>query len=70
MPKKSDSDLPMSRRHIEIFDEDWAFLDRYYGVNSDSKIGVGPAIRHIVHQKVSQLKMKMTEMRDGRMEEK
>jgi len=66
MSKKSR--LPQSRRHIEVYDEDWEWLQQHYGKNSASKLGVGPACREIIHSKVAQLRQRIIELRDQRNE--
>lgn len=48
--------LPQSRRHIPVFDEDWEYLTMVFGGESDSKVGVGPAIRTMVHATVGNLR--------------
>lgn len=40
---------PQRPRHIPILDEDWEYLEKAYGTSSESKMGVGPAIRAIVN---------------------
>jgi hypothetical protein len=60
------SALPQSRRHLMIFDEDWEFLDSQYGMYSASKIGVGTAVKMLVHQRVMQIKARATELFDSR----
>jgi hypothetical protein len=50
---------PTSRRHIQIFDEDWEFLEANMGPESASPLGVGTAIRMIVHAKVQGLRAKI-----------
>lgn len=50
------SPFPQTSRHVPIFDEDWAYLDKAYGPSSESKVGTGPAIRSIVHDTVKALK--------------
>ena len=47
------SDLPMTRRHITIYDEDWDYLHRVYGKGTEADIGVSAAIRSIIHKKVT-----------------
>lgn len=54
MSKKTE--LPQTRRHVMIFDEDWDFLEKAYGLTSLNKIGVSTAIRKIIHAKVSLLR--------------
>lgn len=46
--------LPQSRRHLWIYDEDWAFLRK----NFDNNGGVGPIVRQIIHLYVGNLKAK------------
>jgi hypothetical protein len=41
-----------------IFDDDWDYLTQVYGPGSESAIGVGPAIRQIVHTWVGALRAK------------
>lgn len=64
MAKKST--LPQSRRHILVFDEDWAFIETHFGPNSFRPLGTGPAIRMIIHQKVLQLRGLQETRRDER----
>jgi hypothetical protein len=60
------AELPQSRRHILVFDEDWDFLERAFGIGSPNRFGVGPAIRQIIHAKVKDMKAKLVAKRDGR----
>lgn len=60
------SPLPQSRHHVLIFDEDWNWLDDNYGPNSPSRMGVGVAIRKIVHYHVKQIRQKAQEAADAR----
>lgn len=46
---------PQSRRHILIYDEDWDWLMQHFGAGSLHPIGVGPAIRAIIHKHVRDL---------------
>ena len=55
--------LPHTRHHLEIFDEDWTFLERLYGPKG-SRYGTGPAIRHIVHGKVAAMKAELARLED------
>ena len=57
---------PQRPRHVPILDEDWEWLEKAYGPNSDSKIGVGPAIRGIVNIFVKSQKAKAQALIDGR----
>ena len=56
--------LPQSRRHIFVYDEDWDFIERWYGISSPHPIGVGRALREIIHQRVEFLKAKQAEKID------
>jgi len=57
--------LPQARRHILVYDEDWEFLDSAYGKDSDKPIGVGVAIRQLVHASVLRIKAQMQQALDG-----
>lgn len=61
------SPLPSSRRHTHIFDEDWDFLTRWYGVNARPgfRLTNSCAIRLIVHQKVLELRTRQNEAIDA-----
>ncbi len=48
--------LPAIRRHVEIYEEDWLFLEQNFGKHTSNPVGVGPAIRQIVHAKVKGLR--------------
>lgn len=56
--------LPQSRRHVMIYDEDWEFLQQEFGQGSKSEIGVGVAIKTIVHAKVQDMKARANEAFD------
>ena len=43
------ADRPQRSRHILVYDEDWEFLHQMYGQGSRGQIGVGPAIRQMIH---------------------
>lgn len=47
--------LPVTKRHVAIYDEDWDFLDTHYGRYSASQLGISAAIREIVHRRVREL---------------
>ena len=47
---------PQSRRHILVYDEDWEYLDRRYGKNTTSRIGMGAMIRNMIHLHVKALR--------------
>ena len=59
MGKKSE--LPKSRHHILLYDEDWEFLETNYGPNSRVSIGISAAITAIVHAKVMDMRAKAAE---------
>jgi hypothetical protein len=63
------AELPQSRRHVLIFDEDWAWLDTQYGPYSKSRLGTGVAVRKIVHQRVQQLRQAEQDRIDSRQNE-
>lgn len=53
MPRQSP--LPQSSHHILLYDEDWEWLQRYYGVNNHpNRLGASAAIREIVHDKIKE----------------
>jgi hypothetical protein len=52
------SPLPQDRHHVMVYDEDWEYLQRHYGPASANKIGVGPAIKEVIHAYVKNLKAK------------
>lgn len=56
--------LPARKRHLEIFEEDWLFLDEHFGRGSGHKIGVGNMIRSIVHAHVKALREKQVNSLD------
>jgi hypothetical protein len=58
--------FPQSRRHIWVYDKDWAFLDAHFGDQSESKMGVGAMVREIVHNYVERLKARQQSAEDGR----
>ena len=68
MPRKSD--LPKSRHHIMLFDEDWEFLEVNYGATSRSPIGVSAAVSAIVHAKVSDMRARAAEAFERQREER
>ena len=49
---------PAVARHLQIFEEDWLFLDANFGLRSAHPIGVNKAIRNIVHSRVKALRAK------------
>jgi hypothetical protein len=38
-----------------VFDEDWEYLEQVYGPGSDRPLGIGPAIRQVIHAYVTRL---------------
>ena len=59
------STLPQRRRHIFIYDEDWAFLDSVYGQGQAKDLGgVGTAIRAVVHAWVERLRAQAQQVID------
>ncbi len=59
-------EIPQSRRHVIIFDEDWDFLLDHYGPHSDSRHSAGWAIRQLVHKGVLQLRASAQALADQR----
>ncbi len=57
-------ELPQTRRHILIFDEDWDYLEQNYGANGAKPIGISAAIRKIIHAKVLGLRAKVSSAMD------
>jgi len=43
------AELPQSRHHIMVFDEDWEFLSQVFGQGSSKPIGPGNAIKTLIH---------------------
>lgn len=64
MTKKNSQ--PSSRRHIWVFDDDWKYLEKMFGPASDSRLGVGPTIRQIIHIYVGNLQNKERQIMDSR----
>ena len=62
------TDLPTSRRHVLIYDEDWSFLENHYGNYSTNRIGAGIAARQIIHRAVLLLKQKAADEADRRLQ--
>jgi hypothetical protein len=57
--------LPSRPRHIRLYDEDWNFLENYYGRGSSQPIGTTQAVRGIVHAFVGRLKAKYDALPDA-----
>lgn len=64
MSKKAE--LPQSRHHVLIFDEDWTFLEANFGIHSANRIGAGVAIRKLVHSHVKGLRQRVQDLADSR----
>ena len=62
MPRKPE--LPHSRRHVSLYDEDWEFLTTHFGNDSGNRLGVSASIRALVHQYVTRLRAKAVELLD------
>lgn len=56
---------PSSRRHIWVFDDDWEYLEKKFGPATESRFGVGPAIRQIIHLYVGNLRAKEQSLVDN-----
>lgn len=55
MPRKSP--FPQSRRHVQVYDEDWEYLASVYNPENGSAIrGPGHAIREIIHRQVLRIR--------------
>lgn len=59
-------ELPQTRRHVLIFDEDWEYLTESYGARGLKPIGVSAAIRKIIHAKVLGLRASISAVQDAR----
>jgi hypothetical protein len=60
------AEMPQSRRHVLVFDEDWEWLEDNYGRYSTSRIGTGVAVRKILHAHIRQLKQVVQDNLDRR----
>lgn len=58
-------ELPSSRRHVMIFDDDWQWLEANYGTQSAQPVGVGHAIRALVHVHVKRLRLQVLQRLDA-----
>lgn len=63
MSKKSER--AQSRRHVMVYDEDWAWLEANFGSASEKKIGVGTMIKRIVHTYVRRLRQNVEDRMDS-----
>ena len=60
------AEMPQTRRHVLIFDEDWDWLESNYGRYSSSRIGTGVAVRKILHSHIRALKQQVQDNLDRR----
>ena len=58
------SRLPQSRHHILVYDEDWEWLEQHFGASSSRPIGIGPAIREIIHKHLENIRDKFQQRLD------
>lgn len=56
---------PAVARHIHIFQEDWEFLEQFFGRGTANPIGPSKAIRNIVHKHVGAIRARQLEAIDG-----
>lgn len=61
--------LPSSRRHVHIYDEDWTFLLRNFGMGSQSGNSTARVIREIIHRHVQWVKARQQDAIDEKMKE-
>lgn len=47
---------PAVARHIQIFEEDWDFLEANFGRHTARPLGAGRAIRDLVHARVRSMR--------------
>ena len=62
MPRKTE--LPVSKHHIMLYDEDWQFLESRFGFNGLKPVGISNVIRAIIHQRVQALRAAEVQQRD------
>jgi hypothetical protein len=63
--------IPQSRKHVHIYDDDWAFLASVYNRENGSSIrGPSHAIREIVHRQVEKIRANSEAMIDKARAEK
>lgn len=55
--------MPATDRHILIYDSDWDFLERYFGVGAprNRRVGCSYMCREYIHQGVQELRQKIAE---------
>lgn len=56
MPRKSIA--PQSRRHVWLFDDDWAFIESRFGKQSPSNLGTSAAVRAVIQSWVANMRKK------------
>lgn len=49
---------PSTRRHVHIYDEDWALLEEAYRQPENGVAGVGTAVREILHSFCNRIRAK------------
>ncbi len=64
MPRQTE--MPISKHHIALFDEDWDFLEYHYGRQSTNQLGTSAAIRAIIHRHVMVMRSLAIEITDAR----
>jgi hypothetical protein len=64
MVKKTDR--PTTPRHVLIYDEDWEFLERYFGAGAPRhrRVGCGHICREYIHEGVMELRRRIAEHSD------
>lgn len=55
--------MPATGRHILIYDTDWDFLERYFGLGAprNRRVGCGYMCREYIHQGVQELRRRIDE---------
>lgn len=55
--------MPATARHILIYDSDWDFLERYFGLGAprQRRVGCGYMCREYIHQGVQELRRRISE---------
>ncbi len=65
MPKLSN--LPSSRRHIMVYDEDWAFLSEHFAKGTEANMGEGVAVRELIHKRVIAMRQAIADKQEEAM---
>ena len=57
------TDRPTTPRHVLIYDEDWEFLERYFGAGAPRhrRTGCGHICREYIHEGVMELRRRIAE---------